>query len=162
MLAADHQAANNDDLPVATPAAFADIVGYHLRIAQEASFHAIQQGVEGSVVKPGWYTVLTILHANPGSTPSELSRHCGRDRSTLTATLKDLATRGLITRRRKRHDQRSYTVRLTEKGEEMLDRLREHSRKHDARLDAIVGAEDKPKLIEMLRKIVAGLGARDD
>jgi DNA-binding MarR family transcriptional regulator len=114
------------------------------------------------VVKPGWYTVLTILHDNPGSTPSELSRHCGRDRSTLTATLKDLATRGLITRRRKRLDQRSYTVRLTDRGEEILERLRQHSRRHDERLDAIVGLENKPLLIAMLRKIVVGLSTRED
>jgi DNA-binding MarR family transcriptional regulator len=158
--AVDHPTQAGDEPPV--PAAFADVIGYHLRIAQEASFQAIRQGAEGSELKPGWYTVLTILQDNPGATPSELSRHCGRDRSTLTATLKDLSTRGLISRRRKRLDQRSYTVRLTAKGEEMLERLRLHSQQHDARLDAIVGVQNKPLLLAMLRQIVAGLSGRDD
>jgi DNA-binding MarR family transcriptional regulator len=143
---------------LAVPAAFVNLIGYHLRIAQEASFQAIRKGAEGSDLKPGWYTILTILADNPGLTPSELSLHCGRDRSTLTGTLKDLARRRLVSRRRNRRDQRSYGVRLTPRGTEMLDRLRVHALRHDARLDAIVGERDKPLLIAMLRRIAAGLG----
>jgi DNA-binding MarR family transcriptional regulator len=140
------------------PALFETLIAYHLRIAQEASFQAIRQGAEGSGLQPGWYTVLTILQANPGLTPSELSLHCGRDRSTLTGTLQQLARRGLISRRRNRADQRSYAVRLTAKGATMLEQLRQHSMQHDARLDAIIGKQDKPKLIAMLQRIVTGLG----
>jgi DNA-binding MarR family transcriptional regulator len=138
------------------PAAFADLIGYHLRIAQEASFAAIRKGGGKAELKPGWYTMLTILQENPGIAPSELSRLSGRDRSTLTTTLKDLATRGLISRRRKAHDQRSYTIRLTADGEAMLTQVRAYSRQHDARLDAIVG-DDKARFIAVLRRIVEGL-----
>ncbi len=141
---------------VTVPAAFRDIIGYHLRIAQEASFQAIRQGAGGTDIKPGWYTILTILDDSPGLTPSELSRCCGRDRSTLTGTLKALAAQRLITRRRKPADQRSYVVRLTAKGTEMLVQLRAHSRRHDARLDALAGA-DKPVLLAALRRIAGGL-----
>ena len=148
------EAANTDE--PAVPAAFRDVIGYHLRIAQEASFQAIRQGAGGTDIKPGWYTILTILDDSPGLTPSELSRCCGRDRSTLTGTLKDLAARGLISRRRKASDQRSYAVRLTAKGTEMLAGLRAHSQRHDARLDALVGA-DKPMLLATLRRIASGL-----
>ncbi len=85
-----------------------------------------------------------------------MSKCCGRDRSTLTGTLKELAAQGLITRRRKPSDQRSYGVRLTAKGSEMLVRLRAHARLHDAKLDALVGA-DKPMLLAVLRRIASGL-----
>ena len=145
----------NADEPLA-PAAFRDNVGYHLRIAQEASFAAIRQGAGGAELKPGWYTLLTILHDSPGLTPGALSRICGRDRSTLTGTLKQLAAEGLITRRRKTADQRSYVVRLTAKGEAMLVTMQAHSGQHDAKLDALVGA-DKPMLLAALRRIAAGL-----
>lgn len=107
-------------------------------------------------LKPGWYTVLTVIRDSPGLTPSELSDICGRDRSTLAGTLKDLSARRLISRRRNRSDGRSYVVRLTARGTTVLDGLRRHSEQHDARLDAIVGA-DKPALIATLRRIVAGL-----
>ena len=140
------------------PAAFADTIGYHLRIAQEASFAAIHQAAGGLDIRPGWYTILTLLAETPGGTPSELSLRCGRDRSTLTGTLKELARRGLISRRRKTHDQRSYAVRLTAEGDALLERMREFSMRHDARLDDIAGAE-KPALIAALRRIAFELGA---
>ncbi len=139
------------------PAALANLIGYHLRLAQEASFAAIRQGLGNSDLKAGWYTILTILADNPGITPTDLSRLCGRDRSTLTATLKGFTARGLITSRRKAGDQRSYGVWLTSSGAAMLRRLQTIARAHDAKLDAIVG-EQKPLLISLLKRIVAGLG----
>lgn len=138
------------------PEAFRTVIGYHLRIAQEASFAAISGGAEGAALKPGWYTVLMLVHRSPGLTPSELSRICGRDRSTLAGTLKALAGQRLISRRRNRRDARSYGVRLTARGEAMLERLRRHSERHDARLDALVGA-DKPAVLAALRRIAFGL-----
>ena len=140
------------------PAAFADLLGYHLRIAQEASFAAIQQAAGGLAFKPGWYTILTLLAESPGATPSELSLKCGRDRSTLTGTLKELAKQGLISRRRKTNDQRSYVIRLTAEGREMLARVSEFATRHEARLDAIAGA-DRAMLIAALRRIAFGLAA---
>jgi len=145
---------------VAIPEAFADLIAYHLRLAQEASFQAIRQGAGKSDVKPGWYTILTILSDNPGLTPTELSRLCGRDRSTLSSTLKGLSARGFIARRHTPEDQRSYSVRLTAAGEAMLRKLRVIARTHDARLDAIVG-KDKPMLIAALRRIAEALGQPD-
>jgi DNA-binding MarR family transcriptional regulator len=144
------------DDELAIPTAFRDVIGYHLRIAQDASFHAIRQGALDGAIKPGWYTILTILHDSPGLTPGALSRSCGRDRSTLTGTLKDLSASGLITRRRNASDQRSYSVRLTPNGTAMLDRMRAHAAHHDARLDAIVG-EHKPLLLTLLRRIASQL-----
>jgi len=139
------------------PDALANLIGYHLRVAQEASFHAIRQAAgKSSDLKPGWYTILMLLSDNPGLKPTELSRLCGRDRSTLSSTLKALSARGLILRRRTPGDQRSYGVRLTAAGESMLKQLRIISRIHDARLDALVG-KDKLLLIALLRRIVDGL-----
>jgi DNA-binding MarR family transcriptional regulator len=143
---------------LSVPPGFSDLIGYFLRIAQEASFQALRQAAGKTDLKPGWYTILSILSANPGLTPTELSRLCGRDRSTLTATLHGLDSRGLIARRRKDRDQRSYGVKLTASGEAMLRRLRVIAHAHDARLDAIVG-RDKPALLALLRRLVDGLAA---
>jgi len=136
---------------------FDELIPYHLRIAQEASFQAITQAVGKPKFKPGWYTILTILSANPGATPTELSKLCGRDRSTLTSTLAGLHARGLIARRPKADDQRSYGVRLTAAGESMLKKLRVIAHAHDAKLDQIVG-EHKPLFLTLLRRIVDELG----
>ncbi|MCD2171439.1 MarR family winged helix-turn-helix transcriptional regulator [Rhizobium sp. C4] len=139
------------------PAAFRDVIGYHLRVAQEVSFQAFSAMLEKTDLKPGWYSILTILAEYDGLTPSELSKVCGRDRSTLTSTLKGLSIRGLIERRQNPDDQRSYSVRLTDEGRKMQARLHAFAQEHDRRLDAIVG-EDKEALVAILARIVGALG----
>ena len=142
---------------VLIPSAFRNVLGYHLRVAQEASFQAFSAAADKADLKPGWYSILTILAEYDGLTPSELSRVSGRDRSTLTSTLKGLAIQGMIERRQNPDDQRSYSVRLTDEGRKMQARLHAIARKHDRRLDEIVG-QDKAVLIAALAKIVNALG----
>lgn len=148
----------NDGL---VPAVFHDLIGYHLRVAQEASFHAFAKATGKADLRPGWYALLTALAERENMTPSELSRICGRDRSTLTSSLKALAARGLIERRWNPDDQRSYGVRLTEKGRKMQEQLRAIADAHDRRLDGIV-CKEKALLIAVLIRIAAKLGAQYD
>ncbi len=136
------------------PEDFSNVIGYHLRVAQEASFAAFGTLLQNTDLKPGWYTILTILSQHDGLTPSELSKVCGRDRSTLTSTLKKLSIRGLIDREQIQCDQRSYKVRLTEEGQRMQAKLRAIAQEHDRRLDEIVG-DDKDALLAVLTKIIA-------
>src|SRR5919112_2066449 len=105
------------------PPVLAEAVAYHLRLAQEASFQAFRQRVGSGDLQPGRYTILSIVATNPGLTPTDLSRACGRDKSTLTSALKDLAKRGLIEQKLRETDERSYTIHLTPAGEELLRTL---------------------------------------
>lgn len=148
---------NQNESDILIPTAFRDVIGFHLRVAQEASFQVFSASLEKTDLKPGWYSILTILSEYDGLTPSELSRVCGRDRSTLSSTLKGLSTRGLIERRQNPDDQRSYSVRLTDEGRRMYTRLHAFAEEHDRHLDAIVG-EDKAALIAILARIIGALG----
>ncbi len=139
------------------PAALTDAIAYHLRLAQEASFQTFKQRVGNADLQPGRYTILSIIANNPGLTPTELSRACGRDKSTLTPTLKDLAKRGMVERRRRETDERSYTVHLTPAGGELLQTLRRHALAHDRVLDRIVGPEKREEFLEILRRITDAL-----
>lgn len=151
-----------DDVPAQEngrhpPAALTDAIAYHLRLAQEASFQAFKQRVGNADLQPGRYTILSIIANNPGLTPTELSRACGRDKSTLTPTLKDLAKRGMVERRRRETDERSYTVHLTPSGGELLQTLRRHALAHDRVLDHIVGPEKREEFLKILRRITDAL-----
>ncbi|XOK14025.1 MarR family winged helix-turn-helix transcriptional regulator [Agrobacterium tumefaciens] len=126
-------------------------------MAQEVSFQAFSAMLEKTDLKPGWYSILTILSEYEELTPSELSKVCGRDRSTLTSTLKGLSIRGLIERRQNPDDQRSYSVSLTKAGREMYSRLHAFAQEHDRRLDEIVG-KDKELLVAILARIVGSFG----
>jgi DNA-binding MarR family transcriptional regulator len=140
------------------PEAFKGAIGYFLRIAQEASFQAFAAAADRAELRPGWYAILTVLRQYGELTPSDLSSICGRDRSTLTATLKGLGAEGLVERRPNANDQRSYGVRLTYKGRETQARLQAMALRHDRRLDEIVG-KDKEALIAILARIAGALTA---
>lgn len=143
------------------PAALSDAIAYALRLAQEASFAAYLQRVGNPDLRPGRYTVLMLLAGNPGLTPTALSRVSGRDKSTLTTTLRDLEARGYVVRSRNAGDRRSYAVSLTPAGRDLLGQLRRHAQAHDAMLDRVVGA-DKARLMAVLGRIARVLGEGDD
>lgn len=133
-----------------------DYIGFHLRLAQNASFKAFKRHTGDSHLRPGWFAVMMIIHHNPGITPMALSRASGRDKSTITPVLRDLLHEGLIARRPIPADRRSYALHLTEEGIERLRHLADCAAEHDRELDEIVGA-GKPELIRLLKRIAAFL-----
>ncbi|MBW8267958.1 MarR family winged helix-turn-helix transcriptional regulator [Caldovatus aquaticus] len=135
----------------------ADFIGFHLRLAQEASFRAFAQRVGDPKLKPSRFAMLTLIHENPGITQTALSRASGRDKSTLTAALDDLVQRGLVLREKDAGDRRSYRLHLTAKGRRVLARLTEKAREHDLKLDRIVGPDRKREFLRLLARIATEL-----
>jgi DNA-binding MarR family transcriptional regulator len=136
----------------------AEWIGFHLRMAQNASFQAFARRANGFDVRPGRFATLMLIGRNPGISQTALSRANGRDKSSLTPVLNDLVRRGLVRRRRTRHDRRTYRLTLTAPGERMLRRLRKSAQAHDRNLDRLVGARDRARFLAILRKIAAEIG----
>lgn len=132
-------------------------IGYHLRLAQNASFRAFQRKSGRADLRPGWFAVLSLVGDNPGITPVALSRAAGRDKSTLTPILRDLARHAYVTSAPRPGDRRSYGLRLTELGRERLTELAAHAQKHDRMLDEIAN-DEKETVIRILRRIAEELG----
>lgn len=135
----------------------ADYAGYHLRLAQDASFQAFAARVGRGGLRPGFFTLLTLIRENPGITQTAISQASGRDKSTLTPVLRSLEERGYIGRERLDRDRRSFRLYLTPAGEAAAAQLSQAAREHDAELDRIIGPENKAEFIRILRNIVSGL-----
>jgi DNA-binding MarR family transcriptional regulator len=135
----------------------ADMVGFHLRLAQEASFRAFAQRVGARDLKPRRFAILLLIDQNPGLTQTALSRASGRDKSTLTPALDDLERLGLIERRRSPKDRRVYALYLTSGGRSLLRELTRHAVAHDRELDRILGA-GRAQFLAALRRIAMRLG----
>jgi len=135
-----------------------DMLGFNLRLAQEASFAAFARRTGQNDLRPGRFAILRIIAANSGLSQTALSAAAGRDKSTLTPALADLEKRGLIQRRRAPQDRRSYALFVTAEGEAVLRELSGHAAAHDAALDALVGPEQRETFLAILRRIAAGIG----
>jgi DNA-binding MarR family transcriptional regulator len=133
----------------------ADWVGYNLRMAQAASFHGFAKLAEEIGTRPGRFATLMLIGRNPGISQTALSRANGRDKSTLTPVLNDLARRGLIRRERTTNDQRTYRLTLTPAGHDLLRQLMQCARRHERMLDRIIGPRDQAAFMRILKRIAA-------
>ncbi|WP_084514635.1 MarR family winged helix-turn-helix transcriptional regulator [Sphingobium lactosutens] len=135
----------------------ANVIGYHLRLAQEASFAAYARRVGDTHIWPGWYSLLRIIHDNPGINQTELSIAAGRDKSTLTTSLRELGKAGLVVKTRDGSDRRNLRLSLSANGEEHLARLENHALAHDAEIDRIVGSNERARFLDTLKRLASEL-----
>jgi len=139
-----------------------EALGFHLRLAQEASFAAFARRGGSSGLKPGHYAVLALIRENPGLSQTALGGAVGRDKSTLTPRLAEMERQGLIRRARSATDRRSYALTLTPAGEDALAVLATRAAAHDRRLDRLVGPGNRAAFLAALRRLAEGLNPEDD
>jgi DNA-binding MarR family transcriptional regulator len=133
-------------------------VGFNLRMAQAAAFQAFSRLAKEIGTRPGRFATLMLIGRNPGISQTALSRANGRDKSSLTPVLNDLARRGLVIRRRTRADQRTYRLSLTLAGRRLLAELTRCARVHERNLDRVIGAREQKGFVRILKRIIAQAG----
>ncbi len=130
-------------------------IGFNLRMAQEAAFEAFSRRSQEIGESPGRFATLTIIARNPGISQTELSHAAGRDKSSLTPVVEDLVRRGLIERKRVDSDRRAYRLNLTPEGKKTLTQLTRCARRHERKLDRVIGMRDRKRFLTLLKKIAA-------
>ena len=133
--------------------ALPDQIGYCLRVAQDAAVQSLQKRRRD--FRPGRLAILSAIFEKPGLNQTELAQISKRDKSTITPAMVQLERRGLIERRRV--DQRTYGIYLTQMGEKLHADLHQMVQQHDQLLTEIIGAEKKAKLIRLLEELTGAL-----
>jgi len=133
-----------------SPGALPGLLGYRLRLAQQAVFRDFAASVQG--LSPGRVGLLMLVEANPGITQSRLAEAARRDRSTMVGVLDQLEARGLIERRRGA-DRRSNGLWLTRRGRAFLARALRSIAAHERRIAARLSAAEHRQLLALLGKI---------
>ena len=126
------------------------LLGYRLRLAQQAVFRDFAASVHG--LSPGRVGLLIYIDANPGVTQSRLAEAVDRDRSTMVGALDQLEARGLIERRRG-DDRRTNGLWLTRAGRGLLGRALRAIDRHERRIAARLSAAQKRQLLALLDRI---------
>ena len=128
------------------------LIGYRLRLAQQAVFRDFAASVPG--LSPGRVGMLLLIEANPGVTQSRLAHAVSRDRSTMVGVLDQLEAKGLIERRRGA-DRRTNGVWLTRAGRAALARAKRAIAIHERRVAARLAPAERAQLLELLARIAA-------
>jgi DNA-binding MarR family transcriptional regulator len=132
-------------------------IGFHLRLAQDASFRGFAQRSGRLDLKPGRFAAMMVIHNNPGINQTALGRAIARDKSTITPLLQGLERQGLVERRAPASDGRSFVLTLTPAGEAMVRVLLRQAQEHERKLDEILG-DGKGEFIRILKRIAQDLG----
>lgn len=66
-----------------------NLVGFHLRLAQDASFRAFASHSGEPHLKPGRFAAMMVIRNNPGITQIALGRAIARDKSSITPLLQE-------------------------------------------------------------------------
>ncbi|MCO5099458.1 MAG: MarR family transcriptional regulator [Burkholderiaceae bacterium] len=133
------------------------VLGYHLRRTQVAIFRHFSRTVGAEMdITPGLLGMLQVIEANPGLAQSRLAEAMEVDRSAIVKVVDQLAGRGLIVREPSPHDKRSYSIRLTDSGATALRRMKTLMLRHEDEFTAVLTAEERRQLIELLARLHGG------
>ena len=129
-------------------------LGYSLKRAQLRIFDNFIRCVAPLDLTPAHFSVLLLLEGNPGRNQTEISRTLGILKPNFVAMLDELESRDLCIRVRSNNDRRSHILVLTEEGAVVLARAKKLiGAKHEARLGALLGENNRVLLLGMLEKI---------
>ena len=139
-----------DPKQILRPGLLPELLGYRLRLAQQAVFRDFAESV--SDLPPGRVGILLLIDANPGVTQSRLAHAVRLDRSTLVGVLHGLEARGLLDRRRG-EDRRTNGLYLTRAGRTLVVGLKRRIRAHERRVAARLTAQERGELLTLLEKL---------
>lgn len=133
------------------------VLGYHLRRTQVAIFRHFSRTVGAEMdITPGLLGMLQVIESNPGLAQSRLAEAMEVDRSAIVKVVDQLERRGLIAREPSPHDRRSHSLRLTDEGESALRRMKALMMRHEDEFTAVLTAQERQQLIEMLARLHGG------
>ena len=132
------------------PGILSGLLGYRLRLAQQAVFRDFAASVPE--VSPGRAGMLLLIDANRGVTQGRLAQAAGLDRSTMVGVVDMLEERGLIERRRG-EDRRTNGLWLTRAGRALVARLKRRIEVHERRVAVRLSAAEREQLLALLEKL---------
>jgi DNA-binding MarR family transcriptional regulator len=125
--------------------------GYALRRAQLAVFQDVIATLAEVDLRPAQFSVLILADTNPGIVQSRASAALGIQKANFVPLLTELERRALV--ERVAVDGRTNGLFLTRKGRATLKRAHALHAIHHARIDAMIGAENREKLTEICLKL---------
>ncbi len=136
-------------------------IGYALRRAQLAVFADVIDALAEFDLSPAKFSVLAVIHENPGARPSEVGRALDIRKTNFVPLLDALERRGLVTRSPAAEDRRAVELHLTPEGRALLLRATRAQARHEAKVVARLGDDGRTQLLELLERLSTPAEAAD-
>ena len=140
--------------------ALADELGFLLRMAQLRLYAVFFDEFGEDGLRPGAYSVLVVVGANPGVRQGVLARRLMIKPAHMTKMVRQFEADGLVERRVPDDDRRAVELRLTAAGTAHVERFAGRFYGHDRDRLAELSPRDRAELGRLLRKLVGMEAAR--
>lgn len=128
-------------------------LGFMLRLAQVRTYDQFFRAFADADVRPGEFTVMWIVAANPGIRQGALARTLSIKPAHMTKLIERLVRGGFVRREVPPEDRRSVQLSLTDAGRAHVDHHRKRFlRVHAAEQAGLTGAE-ADQLLKLLHKL---------
>ena len=130
------------------------VLGYQLAqaaIATSAVFMAAVGKPFG--VRPVEYTILALIHQNPGGSPAQLAKALAVTAPNITMWIDRMEAQGWVVRRRDENDKRAQQLRLTPRGAALVTKATEQVLAGERKAFANLSDGERTILIELLHKV---------
>ena len=127
-------------------------IGFSLRRAQLSTYSDFLHFMKRLQVRPSQFAVLVLIHSNRGISPSVLSFTLGIQKANFVSFIDELASRGLVERRRLPQDRRAVALHLTRRGETFTKKIQAAHAKLEKALATRLGPRDSALFLGFLNR----------
>jgi DNA-binding MarR family transcriptional regulator len=132
-----------------------NLLGFNIRRAQIALWRDFGRTVGEGRVRPGMFSLMMLVDANPGISQIELSNQLDQDKATIVGLIDTLQRRHWLRRQKSTVDRRRHGIFLTAAGKQVVAELRDEMIEHEQRFTRLFTSEELTQLITFLRRIHA-------
>ncbi len=127
-------------------------IGLHLRLAQLRAYDRFFDAFQGVDLRPGEYSVLWLIHQNPGVRQGQLAERLEIKAAQMTKMIRRFEDRGHVRRVIPDEDRRAVCLFLTEVGSAFTLRHRDAFFGHDTHYHHGLSEAEVAQLIQLLTK----------
>ena len=138
----------------AVPAALASVLGYQLaQAAVAANAVFVRQVGEALGLRPVEYTILALVHENPGLSSARLAQMLSVSAPNITVWIDRLVARGWVLREPSATDRRERLLRATADGARLATQATERLIDGERKAFSHLSAAERAILIELLHRL---------
>jgi DNA-binding MarR family transcriptional regulator len=130
-----------------------ELLGYNIRRAQIALWRDFLRTVAEGEIRPGMFSAIVLVRANPGISQIELAKELGIDKASMVGLIDRLEDAGWIQRKRSREDRRRHGLTVTTSGQSMYRELKREMIEHERKFVERFSGSERKQLVALLQRL---------